>query len=113
MEARNGALGLAGEQLVVRYEQERLSRAGHDRLAGKIVHTSAVESDSRGFDIISYETDGRERLIEVKTTRFGALTPFFASRNEVDVSDFRIRTIRFIEFSNSPNNQSSFCCPVL
>src|SRR5207249_4854860 len=83
---RNCALGLAGEQLVVRYEQERLSRAGHDRLAGKIVHTSAVESDSRGFDILSYETDGRERLIEVKTTRFGALTPFFASRNEVDVS---------------------------
>ena len=105
MEARNGALGLAGEQLVVRYEQERLSRAGHDRLAGKIVHTSAVESDSRGFDILSYETDGRERLIEVKTTRFGALTPFFASRNEVDVSDRRnkdYQLYRVFKFSEQP-----------
>lgn len=105
MEARNATLGLAGEQLVVRYEQERLSRAGHDRLASKIVHTSAVESDSRGFDILSYETDGRERLIEVKTTRFGALTPFFASRNEVDVSDRRnkdYQLYRVFKFSEQP-----------
>jgi hypothetical protein len=105
MEARNGALGLAGEQLVMRYEQERLSRAGQDRLAGKIIHISAVESDSRGFDILSYETDGRERLIEVKTTRFGALTPFFASRNEVEVSDSRkeqYQLYRVFKFSDQP-----------
>jgi hypothetical protein len=35
--------------------------------------------------------DGRDRLIEVKTTRFGALTPFFASRNEVEFSEERHR----------------------
>jgi len=105
MEARNSALGLAGEQLVVRYEQERLSRAGQDRLVGKIIHISAVEGDSRGFDILSYETDGRERLIEVKTTRFGALTPFFASRNEVEVSDTRneeYQLYRVFKFSEQP-----------
>ncbi len=105
MEARNGALGLAGEQLVVKYEQERLSRAGQDRLAGKIIHISAVESDSRGFDILSYETNGRERLIEVKTTRFGALTPFFASRNEVEISDSRneeYQLYRVFKFSEHP-----------
>jgi hypothetical protein len=105
MEARNAALGLAGEQLVMRYEQERLSQAGHDRLADKIIHISAVESDSRGFDILSYETDGRERLIEVKTTRFGALAPFFASRNEVEVSDSRneeYQLYRVFKFSEQP-----------
>jgi hypothetical protein len=105
MEARNGALGLAGEQLVVRYEQERLSRAGQDGLASKIIHISATESDSRGFDVLSYETDGRERLIEVKTTRFGALTPFFASRNEVEVSDTRndeYQLYRVFKFSERP-----------
>lgn len=37
----------------------------------------------------SFEVGGRERLIEVKTTRFGELTPFFASRNEVEFSDER------------------------
>ena len=36
-----------------------------------------------GFDVLSYEEDGRERLIEVKTTAFGELTPFFVSRNEL------------------------------
>jgi hypothetical protein len=105
MEARNGALGLVGEQLVVRYEQERLSRAGQERLAGKIIHISAIDSDSRGFDILSYETDGHERLIEVKTTRFGALTPFFASRNEVEVSDSRneqYQLYRVFKFSEQP-----------
>lgn len=105
MEMRNSALGLAGEQLVLRYEQERLSREGQDGLASKIIHISAIESDSRGFDILSYETDGRERLIEVKTTRFGALTPFFASRNEVDVSDRRnkdYQLYRVFKFSEQP-----------
>ncbi|MGI9086930.1 MAG: DUF3883 domain-containing protein [Chthoniobacterales bacterium] len=80
------ALGLAGEKLVLRYERERLARIGQARLAGKIVHTSATESDSLGFDILSFEADGRERLIEMKTTRFGSFTTFFASRNEVEVS---------------------------
>ena len=105
IEARNSALGLAGEQLVVRYEQERLSRAGQDRLADKIIHISAIESESRGFDVLSYETDGCERLIEVKTTRFGALTPFFASRNEVEVSDRRnekYQLYRVFKFSEQP-----------
>jgi Protein NO VEIN, C-terminal len=105
MEARNAALGFAGEQLVVRYEQERLSRAGQDRLASKIIHISATESDSSGFDILSYDTDGCERLIEVKTTRFGAVTPFFASRNEVELSDRRnanYQLYRLFKFSEQP-----------
>jgi hypothetical protein len=105
IEARNGALGLAGEHLVLTYEQERLSRAGQSRLAGKIIHISATESDSLGFDILSYENDGRERLIEVKTTRFGSLTPFFASRNEVEVSARRqddYQLYRLFKFSEQP-----------
>ena len=105
IEARNNALGLAGEQLVVKYEQERLSRAGQNRLADKIIHISATESDSSGFDVLSYESNGCERLIEVKTTRFGALTPFFASRNEVQVSDHRnenYQLYRVFKFSDRP-----------
>ena len=105
LEARNSALGLAGEQMVLKYEQERLSRSGQSKLARKIVHISATESDSLGFDILSYETDGRERLIEVKTTRFGSLTPFFASHNEVETSARRqdeYRLYRLYKFSEHP-----------
>jgi hypothetical protein len=52
---------------------------------------SRTKGDYLGYDIHSFETDGRDRLIEVKTTQFGALTPFFASRNELTVSENRER----------------------
>lgn len=89
VEARNRSLGLAGEELVLRFEHERLWRAGKRSLADRIEHVSRTRGDGLGYDIQSFEEDGRDRLIEVKTTRFGALTPFFASRNEVEVSEER------------------------
>jgi hypothetical protein len=89
MESRNQTLGLAGEKLVLDFEHERLWRAGKKDLADRIEHIAQSKGDHLGFDILSFETNGRERLIEVKTTRFGELTPFFASKNEVAVSEIR------------------------
>lgn len=89
MESRNQTLGLAGEKLVLEFEHKRLWQAGKKDLASRIEHVSNTTGDHLGFDIKSFETNGRDRLIEVKTTRFGALTPFFASKNEVDVSEAR------------------------
>jgi hypothetical protein len=70
-------------------KQKRLWRAGKKDLANRIEHVSNSQGDHLGFDILSFELDGRDRLIEVKTTRFGAMTPFFASRNEVEISESR------------------------
>jgi Domain of unknown function (DUF3883) len=53
-------------------------------LAGRIEHTSR---DGEGYDILSFEESGRERLIEVKTTKYGRETPFFVSSNERAVSE--------------------------
>jgi hypothetical protein len=89
VEARNHSLGLAGERLTLQFECERLLHIGAPKLASNVRHVSEIEGDHLGYDILSFEADGRKRLIEVKTTRFGALTPFFASRNEVDVSQQR------------------------
>jgi len=89
IEARNRSLGRAGEELVVQYEHERLWVAGKRRLAERIEHVAVSQGDGLGYDILSFETNGRERLIEVKTTRFGPLTPFFVSRNEVSFSGER------------------------
>lgn len=86
-EARNASLGLAGEKFVMEVEHHRLWDAGARRLAEKIDHVSQSRGDGLGFDILSFETNGRERLIEVKTTRFGQHTPFFVSQNEVEVSE--------------------------
>ncbi len=85
-EARNNSLGTAGEQFVVQFEKARLIHAGQESLASKIEHVSATQGDSAGFDVLSFEITGRERFIEVKTTAYGALTPFFVTRNEVAVS---------------------------
>lgn len=89
LEARNHSLGHAGEEMILRFEHERLWRAGKRALADRVEHVSHTQGDHLGYDIQSFETDGRDRLIEVKTTRFGAMTPFFASRNEVGVSETR------------------------
>ncbi len=85
-EACNRSLGLAGEILILNYEKARLIHAGRENLAARIEHTSQVRGDQEGYDILSFERDGAERLIEVKTTKYGSETPFFITRNELSVS---------------------------
>lgn len=86
LEARIQSLGMAGEEFVIRFETARLERSGNGRLASKIEHISRTRGDGLGYDVLSFETDGRERFIEVKTTKYGASTPFFVTMNELDVS---------------------------
>ena len=103
-ESRNRSLGLAGELFVVKVEHQRLWEAGRRRLAERIEHVSATKGDGYGYDIISFEPDGRERVIEVKTTAFGSLTPFFASAKEVAVSDEQsgFQLYRVFKFRDAP-----------
>jgi hypothetical protein len=86
-EARNRSLGTAGELFVLNFERARLISLGKERLAEKVEHTSQTRGDGAGFDILSYEETGADRLIEVKTTKYGRETPFFVSRNELAVSE--------------------------
>ncbi len=85
-EARNQSLGRRGEQFALAFEKARLRAAGHDRFAHQVEHVAETRGDGLGFDILSFESDGAERLIEVKTTAFGQETPFFVSGNELRVS---------------------------
>ena len=86
-EARNRSLGDAGEALVMDYERVRLERAGKDHLARNVEQVSKTKGDHMGFDIRSYETSGRDRFIEVKTTRYGRHTPFYISDGELRFSE--------------------------
>jgi hypothetical protein len=88
-EARNSALGLAGEEFVINYERARLISIRREALASKIEHVSRIRGDTEGFDILSFDASGADRLIEVKTTKYGRDTPFFVSRNELNVSQAR------------------------
>ena len=85
-EAKNRELGLAGEQFVINFERARLLSIKREVLASQIQHVSKLRGDGDGFDVLSFEDDGAERLIEVKTTKYGRETPFFLSRNELSVS---------------------------
>lgn len=86
-ESRNTSFGGAGEGFVLSLERMRLRQLGHRRLSEKVEHVARTQGDGLGYDILSFESNGRERLVEVKTTRYGDMTPFFATRNEVELSE--------------------------
>ncbi|MEX2110715.1 MAG: DUF3883 domain-containing protein [Gemmatimonadaceae bacterium] len=88
-EAQNRSLGRAGEEFVVAFERARLIQVGEAALAEKVEHVAVTKGDGYGFDIRSFESNGRDRVIEVKTTAYGKQTPFFVTRNEVSVSKVR------------------------
>jgi len=63
--------------------------ADREDLARKVRWVSEEDGDGAGYDIASFTPDGRERLIEVKTTNGWERTPFYISRNELAVAEER------------------------
>jgi Domain of unknown function (DUF3883) len=64
-----------------------------------------IHGDAEGFGILSFEYSVAERLIEVKTTKYGRDTPFFVSRNEARVFQGRAdryHLYRVFEFRETP-----------
>ncbi|MET4391604.1 hypothetical protein ABIB73_007395 [Bradyrhizobium sp. F1.4.3] len=97
-DARNRQLGKAGKKFVVEFERDRLRRAGRDDLAEKVRWVSDLDGDGYGYDLRSFEPDGEERLLEIKTTCGHERTAFWLTRREVDVAAerrdrYRIRRV--------------------
>jgi hypothetical protein len=104
-DAANSELGLLGEKFALKYEKARLIYAGKDGLADGIEHTSQDLGDGTGYDIRSYEEDGTDRFIEVKTTRFSRYTPFYVTPNELRVSQNyadKYNLYRVFQFKSKP-----------
>ena len=104
-ELRNTRLGLLGEQFVISFEQQKLTHLGLERLAKKIEHISQTEGDSAGFDILSFDEEGKEKFIEVKTTQMGKDAPFYFSRNQLGFSqkeNERFSLYRVFNFKRKP-----------
>lgn len=104
-EAQNMSLGLAGEEFIVQFEHWRLIQLGQTRLADRVDHVSQSKGDGLGYDVLSFDANGKERFIEVKTTTFGRDTPFFVSRGELALSHGakdQFHLYRLFEFRRAP-----------
>lgn len=104
-DARNRALGRRGEELVVQHERQSLIRSRRGDLAERVRWVSDLDGDGAGFDIASFLPNGRERLIEVKTTNGWERTPFHITANELAVSKERRSDwclLRLWNFSREP-----------
>jgi hypothetical protein len=86
---RNRALGKAGEAFVMELERRRLADSDRSDLARKVRWVAAEDGDGAGYDVLSFEVNGRESLIEVKTTNGSSRTPFFLTRNERELAEER------------------------
>jgi hypothetical protein len=102
---RNRKLGRDGEELVFHFERERLLKLDRPDLVKKIKWVSEEIGDGAGYDILSFNANGTERLLEVKTTVGSDTTPFYLTRNELSLSTERpdaFRLCRVFEFSTHP-----------
>ena len=102
---KNRILGRNGESHIYEFEQKRLLDAGLPDLSRKVRWVAQVDGDGAGYDIRSYDFDGNERLLEVKTTCGYQKTPFYLSRNEHELSEERpdaFRIVRLYDFARVP-----------
>ncbi len=78
------AIGRTGEEIVLEVERKYLLAINRKDLADKICHVSVEKGDGAGYDILSFFENGKEKYVEVKSTKY-FYQPFFnISRNELN-----------------------------
>jgi hypothetical protein len=84
---RNAKTGNIGEEIVIDNEKKYLISIGRTDLAKKVKRVS-LEDMSAGYDILSYEKNGNQKLIEVKSTILekGIRFTFNISTNEMEIA---------------------------
>lgn len=82
----NKQIGDLGEIWVLKREIEYLKKEGKPELASKVRHVAKEQGDGLGYDILSFDLNGLEKYIEVKTTKGKKNSTFFVTRNELEKS---------------------------
>lgn len=104
-EQHNASLGEKGEALALAYERYQLIDSGKAYLADQIEWVSQSKGDGLGYDILSRSPNGKDKYIEVKTTKLGKEVPFYFSANEYRFSlqnAERYHLYRIFDFATSP-----------
>jgi hypothetical protein len=107
-DAANRKLGEAGERFVLQLERLRLKAANRPHLARKVIWSSRKSGDGLGFDIRSFDDDGKPIYIEVKTTNGSIGTPFFITSNELWVAQKRKASFRLYRLFDFGGNRRVF-----
>lgn len=89
-------IGDKGENLVIEYERNRLSGWNLKDLIGEVRKVK----DGNGYDILSYDKNGRIIYIEVKTTKGDCNTPFYLTENERAFAKLNIEEYRIYRLYN-------------
>lgn len=82
----NKRIGDLGEIWIYKQEKEFLESNGKKKLAEKVEHVAKNKGDGLGFDILSFDLEGKPKYIEVKTTKGNLNSTFFVTRNELEKS---------------------------
>lgn len=85
-DSNNRAAGDFAEKIVIKYETEQLSESQPEKV--KSIKQVSLEDDSLGYDILSFDTDGSDKHIEVKAVRNRPALSFrfYISENEVAIA---------------------------
>lgn len=108
IEEAHREIGLAGERAVVAYEKRMLQSGGRSCLASRVEHVSQTRGDGLGYDVLSFDYEGNERFIEVKTTRWQRESPFLVTRNEVAFSETEPKHFRLYRVFSLRQSRASF-----
>jgi hypothetical protein len=81
-EQQNQRIGKSGEEIALEFERWRLIKAGKESLADKVEWVSQTQGDGLGFDIRSWSENGKDRFIEVKSTKLTEEAPIFFTNTE-------------------------------
>lgn len=84
-EAFNSKIGFLGESFVLEYEKNCLLKAHCNDLADRVEQVSLTRGDGLGYDVLSFQNDGKPKFIEVKTT-LTQKESFFITDNELNFS---------------------------
>ena len=78
-------IGDLSEELILRNEVEKLKAWGSSDDVLSKVRRGSLESDDYGYDILTFDKEGREVYLEVKTTKVNRTDfSFIITRNELE-----------------------------
>lgn len=98
-----GKIGKKGQTIVLDNERRKLSQIGRPDLTEKVSDVS--ENTSLGYDIVSFDENGNELFIEVKSSH-SKISSFYISRNEIEKSKAHGAKYRIYLVSNVDNDFS-------